>query len=144
MKNNFAYSVSPFLFLLFALSARGQSGFMRDVLNAVKGTAQNRANNTATQGTNKAIDQVDPATQSKSHSGSSGGSSASPTRHNSDSWRAGCFRESGRCQSQRHIGSRSDHEGTGNNGWRKTGFSTGFRKCHQSIYDGRGWIRITL
>jgi hypothetical protein len=77
MKNNFAYSISPFLFLLFALSARGQSGFMRDVLNAVKGTAQNRANNTATQGTNKAIDLVDPATQSKSHSGSSGGSSAS-------------------------------------------------------------------
>ena len=78
MKNNFAYSISPFLFLLFALSARGQSGFMRDVLNAVKGTAQNRANNTATQGTNKAIDQVDPATQSKSHPVNSGGSTSSP------------------------------------------------------------------
>ncbi len=77
MKNNFAYSISPFLFLLFALSARAQSGFMRDVLNAVKGTAQNRANNTATQGTNKAIDQVDPTTQSKSHAGVSGTSSSS-------------------------------------------------------------------
>ncbi len=79
MKNNFTRSISPLLFLFFALSARGQSGIMRDVLNTVKGTAQNRANNTATQETNKAIDPVDPATPSKSHSGNSGASSASPT-----------------------------------------------------------------
>ncbi len=94
MKNNFAYSISPFLFLFFALSARGQSGFMRDVLNAVKGTTQNRANNTATQGTNKAIDQVDPATQSKSLSGSSGGSIRIPHRHSGYTRRIGRFRQS--------------------------------------------------
>ena len=69
MKNKRKYSIPLMLLFLFANSANGQSGFMRDVLNAVKGTAQGRANNTATQETNKAIDQVDPAKQSKSHSG---------------------------------------------------------------------------
>ena len=82
MKNNSSHVVSLLLFFLSAISAKGQSGFMRDVLNAVKGTAQNRANNSASQATNKAIDQVDPATQSKSHSGNSNtspSSNASPS-----------------------------------------------------------------
>lgn len=79
MKNTRQFCISLLMVFLFAISSKGQSGFMRDVLNAVKNTAQNPANNTASQTTNKAIDQVDPATQSKSHSGSSGGSTASPS-----------------------------------------------------------------
>ncbi len=79
MKNIPLHCLSLLMVLLLAISSRGQSGFMRDVLNAVKNTAQNRANNSATQATNKAIDQVDPATQSKTHSESSGGSTASPS-----------------------------------------------------------------
>ena len=75
MKHIPSHAIFLFLFFIFALSAKGQqSGFLRDVLNAVKGTAQNRANNTATQGTNKAIDQIDPTTQSKSHSGNTNSS----------------------------------------------------------------------
>ena len=79
MKNKRKYSISIILLFLSAMSAYGQSGFMKDVLNAVRGTAQGRANNAATQTTNKAIDQVDPATQSKSHKQSSGSATASPS-----------------------------------------------------------------
>ncbi|HEY4967940.1 MAG TPA: DUF4412 domain-containing protein [Puia sp.] len=67
MKNNSSHAITLFIFFLFTISAKGQSGFMKDVLNAIQSTAQDRTNNAARQSTNKMFDQVDPSTQSKSH-----------------------------------------------------------------------------
>src|ERR1700722_5796006 len=89
MRKTFAFT-APVLLLLAAFNpVSTQAQFLKQLLNNVKQTAQNRANGKADQATNKSLDKVD--------------TSSNPL--------AGRLRQSPRRQSQRHFLRRPDHEG---------------------------------
>jgi hypothetical protein len=82
MNNTLRKALCFVLPLLVLCAIPGHSQFLKDVLNHVKQTAQNRANDKASQNTNKSLDKVDSTFTGK---GGSGGSVAGSTTDSSGS-----------------------------------------------------------
>ncbi len=76
MKKTSFFPVLLPILLVSAFPGIAHAQFFKQLLNSVKNTAQNRANDKASQTTNQGLDKVDGATQIKSTSGSSGTSTA--------------------------------------------------------------------
>ncbi len=71
MKKSPIFTAILMLFFASAYSPSLHAQFLKQLIDNVKQTAQGRANSKTSQTTNKAIDQVDPTTQTKSGTGNS-------------------------------------------------------------------------